>query len=263
MAKNKTPTSTAPKYNLPPTLKVSCVLQINGEPFGGKELGIATSISTYLCAVRTPDKDSFLGFVIEFPLPSEVHSAGLGQCYHIDFATQRAIPSNTWKLTVKFPRENIDITYRAASEEENARYPANKKHMTWVDVILGKNASVSVQGFGSPYSNPGHPAEDWLRYPASTTVMGGLSLLDIIQQRQFSFLAARIESAMATRWSVASLAPNFDYGYGADQSWDMERYMKQLHDVKGHRFQAAWSFETDASHVTALTQSIASSKSTV
>jgi hypothetical protein len=157
---------------------------------------------------------------------------------------------------VKFPRENIDITYRAASEEENAKYPARKKHMTWVDVTLEKYAPVSVQGFGMPYSNPGHPAEDWLRYPASTTVMGGLTLLDIIQQRHFSFLAARIESNMATRWSVASLAPNFDYGYGADQSWDMDRYMKQLHDVKGHRFQAAWSFETDDSHLTAMTQSI-------
>ncbi|KAG5747292.1 hypothetical protein H9Q69_002496 [Fusarium xylarioides] len=256
MTKNKTPTSTAPKYDLPPTLKVPCILQINGEPFGGKELGIATSISTYLRAVRTPDKDSFLGFVIEFPLPSEVESTGFGQCHHIDFSTQRAISSNTWKLAVKFPRENIDITYRAASEEENARYPANKKHMTWVDVILGKDTSVSVQGFGNPYSNPGHPAEDWLRYPASTTVMGGLSLLDIIQQRHFSFLAARIEKLMATRWSIASLAPKFDYGYGADQSWDMDRYMKQLHDVKGHRFQAAWTFESDDSHVTAMTQSI-------
>ncbi|KAF5539312.1 DNA helicase [Fusarium napiforme] len=256
MAKNKTLPKTAPKYNLPPTLKVSCVLQINGEPFGGKELGITTSISAHLRALRSPDKDSFLGFVIEFPLSATGENTGFGNCHHIDFTTQRAITSNTWKLTVKFPRENIDITYRAASEEENARYPASKKHMTWVDVVLGKDAQVSVQGFGMPYSNPGHPAEDWLRYPASTTVMGGLTLLDIIQQRHFSFLAARIESAMATRWSVASLAPKFDYGYGADQSWDMDRYMKQLHDVKGHRFQAAWSFETDDSHVTALTKSI-------
>ncbi|KAF4442135.1 hypothetical protein FACUT_2243 [Fusarium acutatum] len=239
MARNKTPTSTAPKHNLPPTLKVPCVLQVNGNPFGGKGLGIATSIATSLLAMRSPDKESFLGFVIGFPLP-----------------TEKAIPSNTWKLTVKFPREEIDITHRAASEEETARYPAGKKHMTWVDVILGNNASVSVQGFGMPYSNPGHPAEDWLRSPASTTVMGGLSLLDIIQQRHFSFLAAQPEKTMMARWSVASLAPNFDYGYGTDQSWDMDRYMKQLHDVKGHRFQTTWNFGTDAPHVTALTQNI-------
>jgi hypothetical protein len=82
MAKNKTPTSTAPKYNLPPTLKVPCVLQIKGETFGGKELGIATSISTHLCAVRTPDKDSFLGFVIEFPLSAKGENTGFGNCHH-------------------------------------------------------------------------------------------------------------------------------------------------------------------------------------
>ncbi|KAF5962385.1 hypothetical protein FBULB1_14227, partial [Fusarium bulbicola] len=256
MARNKTPTSTAAKSNLSPTLKVPCVLQINDNPFGGKSLGIITSIATFLLAMRSPDKESFLGFIIEFPLPPGVNSTGFGQCHHIDFAIQRAVPCKTLKLTVKFPREEIDITYRATSEEENARYPAAKKNMTWVDVVLGKDASVSVEGFGMPYSNPGHPAEDWLRDPASATVMGGLCLLDIIQLRHFSFLATQPEKAMMARWSVASLAPNFDYGYGTDQSWDMDRYMKQLHDVKGHRFQTAWSFGTIDSHVTAMTQSI-------
>ncbi|KAF5675867.1 DNA helicase [Fusarium circinatum] len=143
--------------------------------------------------MRSPDKESFLGFIIEFPLPPGVTSSGFGQSHHIDFAIQRAVPCKTSKLTVKFPREEIDITYRATSEEENARYPAAKKNMTWVDVVLGKDASVSVERFGMPYSNPGHPAEDWLRYPASATVMGGLCLLDIIQQQHFSFLATQPE----------------------------------------------------------------------
>ncbi|KAF4501097.1 DNA helicase [Fusarium agapanthi] len=239
MARNKSPTSTAPKHNLPPTLKVACVLQVNVNPFGGKGLGIPITIATSLLAMRSPDKESFLGFIIEFPLPTEVDSTGFGQCHHIDFATQRAIPSKTWKLTVKFPREEIDITYRATSEEENARYPTAKKHMAWVDVVLGKDASVSVEGFAMPYSNLGHPAEAWLRYPASAT-----------------FLATQPERTMMARWSVASLVPNFDYGYGTDQSWDMDKYMKQFHDVKGHRFQTAWSFGADDSHVTAMTQSI-------
>ncbi|KAF5530981.1 hypothetical protein FMEXI_13221 [Fusarium mexicanum] len=204
----------APMYNLPPTLKTPCVLQINGEPFGGKELGVTTSISTYLRAVRTPDKDSYLSLVIEFPLPNEVEAIGFGKCHHA------------------------------------------KKHMSWVEVFLGENTAVSVNRFGIPYSNPCHPAEDWLRSPDTSPVLGGLSFLDIFQQRHFCFLAAKIDTAMMSNWSVASLAPRFDYGYGSDQSWDLERYMKQLHEIKGHRFQTAWSFETDASHVTALTQSI-------
>ncbi|CCT63610.1 uncharacterized protein FFUJ_05242 [Fusarium fujikuroi IMI 58289] len=246
MARSKTPTSKALNYKLPPNLKVPCVLQVNNNPFGGKGLGITTSIATSLLAIRSPDKESFLGFIIEFPLPTD--SIGFGQCHHIDFSTRKASPSNTWDLTVKFPRDDINITYRAASEDETARYSAGKKHMTWVVVFLGNNASVSVQGFGIPYSNPGHPAEDWLRYTASTTVIGGLSFLDIIQQRHFSFLATQPEKTMMARWSVASLAPKFDYGYGIDQSWNMDRYMKQLHDVKGHRFQTTWNFGTDASH---------------
>ncbi|KAH7205902.1 hypothetical protein DER44DRAFT_884002 [Fusarium oxysporum] len=256
MARNKTPTVTGPKHNLPPTLNVPCVLQVNGNPFGGKGLGIATSIATSLLALRAPDKDSYLGLVIEFPLPTEVESTGFGKCHHIDGPTQKATHSNTRKLTVKFPRGEIDITYRAASEQDTARYPDAKKHMTWVDVFLGKNAEVSVKGFGMPYSNPGHPAEGWLRSPDSTTVLDGMCLLDIIRQRHFSFLVVHPEKVLMAKWSVASLAPKFDYGYGVDQSWGMDRYMKQLHDVKGHRFQTAWSFETDLSHVTALAQSI-------
>ncbi|KAJ0149822.1 Uncharacterized protein HZ326_7606 [Fusarium oxysporum f. sp. albedinis] len=256
MVRNKTPTVTAPKHNLPPTLNVPCVLQVNGNPFGGKGLGIATSIATSLLALRAPGKDSYLGLVIEFPLPTEVESTGFGKCHHIDGPTQKVTSSNTRKLTVKFPRGEIDITYRAASEQDTAKYPDAKKHMTWVDVFLGKNAQVSVKGFGMPYSNPGHPAEGWLRSPDSTTVLDGMCLLDIIRQRHFSFLVVHPEKVLMAKWSVASLAPKFDYGYGADQSWDMDRYMKQLHDVKGHRFQTAWSFETDLSHVTALAQSI-------
>ncbi|KLO84716.1 Uncharacterized protein LW93_4996 [Fusarium fujikuroi] len=234
MARSKTPTSKAPNYKLPPNLKVACVLQVNSNPFGGKGLGITTSIATSLLAIRSPDKESFLGFIIEFPLPTD--SIGFGQCHHIDFSTRKASPSNTWDLTVKFPRDDINITYRVASEDETARYSAGKKHITWVDVFLGNNASVSIG--------------------ASTTVIGGLSFLGIIQQRHFSFLATQPEKTMMARWSVASLAPKFDYGYGIDQSWNMDRYMKQLHDVKGHRFQTTWNFGTDASHVTALTQSI-------
>ncbi|KAF4947774.1 hypothetical protein FGADI_10168 [Fusarium gaditjirri] len=256
MARNKTPTVTAPKQNLPPILNVPCVLQVNGNPFGGKDLGVATSIATSLLALRTPDKDSYLGLVIEFPLPDELESIGFGKCHRIDRNTRKPTPSNTRKLTLKFPREDIDITYRAASEEDTARYPAVKKLMTWVKVSLGNNAEISVKGFGMPYSNPGHPAEDWLRSPDSTTVIDGMCLQDIILQRHFSFLVLHPDGVLRKRWSVASLAPKFDYGYGADQSWDMDRYMKQLHDVKGHRFQTSWSFDTDLTHVTVLAQSL-------
>ncbi|KAF5580454.1 DNA helicase [Fusarium pseudoanthophilum] len=262
MPKNNDPTriapKLAPKHNLPSTLKVPCLLQVNSnKTFGGKGLGIPTTIATSLLALRSTDKDSYLGLVIEFPLSAAVESTGFGRCHHIDFGSEKVIPSTTRKLTVKFPRE-IDITYRAATEEETTRYPVGKKYMTWVSVSLGKGASVSVQGFGMPYSNPGLSAEGFLRPgpPASTTVMDGLYLLNIIQQPQFLFLAAHHDDIIKAKWSLASLAPNFDYGYGEDHSWDLERYMKQLHEIEGHRFRTAWSFENDASHVTAITQSI-------
>ncbi|KAG9504905.1 hypothetical protein J7337_004885 [Fusarium musae] len=261
MPKNNDPTriapKLAPKHNVPSTLKVPCLLQLNGNnTFGGKGLGIPTTIATSLLALRSTDKDSYLSLVIEFPLSAAVDSTGFGRCHHIDFGSEKVIPSTTRRLTVKFPREEINITYQAATEEETTRYPTGKKYMTWVSVILGKGASVSVQGFGMPYSNPCYFTESSVQPPASTTVMDGLSLLDIIQQRQFLFLAAHHDDIIKAKWSVASLAPNFDYGYGEDQSWDMEKYMKQLHEIEGHRFRTAWNFDTDASHVTAITQSI-------
>ncbi|KAF5689046.1 hypothetical protein FDENT_4548 [Fusarium denticulatum] len=260
MPKNNGPTRIAPKlaskHNLPSTLKVPCLLQVNGNTFGGKGLGIPTTIATSLLALRSTDKDLYLGLVIKLPLSAAVESTGFGKCHQIDIGSQKVIASTTRKFTVKFPRENINIAYQPATEEETTRYPAGKKYMTWVSVILGKGASVSVQGFGMPYSNPGCTAEGFLRPPASTTAMDSLYLLDIIQQRQFLFLAAHPDEVLKARWTVASLAPNFDYGYDADQSWDMERYMKQLHENEGHCFRTAWNFETDASHVTAMTQSI-------
>ncbi|KAF9768906.1 hypothetical protein IL306_013754 [Fusarium sp. DS 682] len=243
----------APKHGLPPTLLVPCVLQVNGDLFGGQGLGVATDIATSLLALRTPDKDSYLGLIINFPLPNSVEHTGFGKSYQLN--DQKLTLSNTRKITVKFPREEIAITYRAADEQETARYPNAKKHMAWVDVVLGKDAEVFVKGFGMPYANPGHPADDWLHSPDSAPVLDEMTLLDIIQQRHFSFLVNRLDKALESKWSVASLAPKFDYGYSADHSWDMDKYMKQI-DIKGHRFQATWSFDTDDSHVTVLTQSL-------
>ncbi|KAM0218236.1 hypothetical protein ACHAQI_001423 [Fusarium lateritium] len=246
----------APNYGLPPTMFKACVLKVNDSLFGGKGLGVATDIDTSLLALRTPDVDSYLALVVDLPLPTSSEDNGFGKCHMMNGETQKVTPCDIRRFRVKFPREQIEIAYRAASQEEAAAYPKVKAAMTWVDVTLGQDAKVSVEGFGMPYVNPGHPAEEWLRCPDSALVIGDLALLDVFQQRHFTFFVAYPDAPLKAQWSVASLAPKFDYGYGANHYWDMEKYMDQLQEIKGHQFKAAWSHDTDGSYVAAITQSL-------
>ncbi|SPJ75859.1 uncharacterized protein FTOL_05590 [Fusarium torulosum] len=128
--------------------------------------------------------------------------------------------------------------------------------MSWVEVALKKGAMVTVEGFGLPYANAIHPAHEWLRNPASADIVGGKTLLDILQQEQFTFIVSEPHPQLENKMDVASLPASFDYGYGNIHSWDMERYMQQLSEIKGGQIEDSWSYSTDDSHVASVTQSI-------
>ncbi|KAH6959138.1 putative DNA helicase [Fusarium avenaceum] len=232
----------------------SCAVKIGDELFGGKKLGVS-DIETKLIALRPKDLEQYFGFFIDFPLAASNEDEGFGQCHKIDFQFRSPVPCEFRRLKVKFPHE-IRVSFRAATEDEISKLPKEKVKMSWVEVALKKGAKVTVEGFGLPYANPDHPAHEWLRHPASADIIGGKTLLDLLQQEQFTFIVSEPHPLLQTKMDVTSLPASFDFGYGNIHSWDMERYMRQISEIKGGQIEASWSYSTDDSHVASVTQSV-------
>ncbi|KAM0282168.1 hypothetical protein ACHAO9_010313 [Fusarium lateritium] len=248
----KAPTDAKPSG--PVTTLQSCAVKIGDQLFGGQKLGVS-DIETKLVTRRPETLEQYLGLFIDFPLAASNEDEGFGQCHTIDYQSRSPVPCEFRRLKVKFPRE-IDVSFRAATEEEVSKLPKGKAKMSWVEVALKKDAKVAVEGFGLPYANASHPAHEWLRHPASADIVGGKTLLDILQQEQFTFIVSEPHPLLQNKMDVASLPASFNYGYGNIHSWDMTRYMQQLSEIKGGQIEASWNYSTDDSHVASVTQSI-------
>ncbi|KAF4469844.1 DNA helicase [Fusarium albosuccineum] len=226
-----------------PTQKSHCVLVVEplGQFFGGKKLGLDSDINTILWASQARGKNPYLGFSIDLPLSASNEESGFGQTHEWIFEGKPKIrPTNFLRIKVKFPRGNIDIAVEELDQGRHSLF-GYQGHMSQVQIRLQPGSRVDVEGFGIPFENPGHAAEEWLKHPAFAPVVGGKTLLDLIQQDSFTF--------------IAKLHAEFIYPYGNEHHWDINRYLDQLRHIKGPQFAPSWSYDDDNSHLTAVTQS--------
>ncbi|SCV38782.1 uncharacterized protein FFFS_05971 [Fusarium fujikuroi] len=248
----KAPSDTKPKG--PSAVFNPCAVVIGEELFGGKSFGVS-DIETRLYTRRAATLEQYLAVFIDFPLAASNEDEGFGQCHTIDFQSRSPVTCGFRRLRVKFPHE-IEVSFRAATQEEISKLPKTKEAMSWVEVTLKKGAEISVEGFGLPFANASHPAHEWFQHPDSAHVIGGKTLLGLLQQERFSFIASDPHPSLQVKMDVPSIPAKFDYGYGDIHSWDLERYMKQLSEIKGGQVEGSWDYPTDGHHVAALTQSL-------
>lgn len=92
-------------------------------------------------------------------------------------------------IVVKFPIDKAGVKFQGPS---TVQLPAAKteraelKPYTPIQAILQGDHEVKVQGFGMPFSNPGHPAEAILNH--NKPIAHGVTLVQLLQQRTFNFL---------------------------------------------------------------------------
>ncbi|OPB40624.1 hypothetical protein A0O28_0007040 [Trichoderma guizhouense] len=126
--------------------------------------------------------------------------------------------------------------------------------MCRLNVYLKEGTHVTVKGYGNPFDHPDHPSDGWINY--NQPVAGNMTLIDVIEQRIFSFVVAAPDRVLERYWSQELPGP-FRYPFGEDHSWSLERYEEQLHVLKyrGPQFAAALTFNNDNEHLAAMTQS--------
>ncbi|KAL6798046.1 P-loop containing nucleoside triphosphate hydrolase protein [Trichoderma sp. SZMC 28012] len=133
-----------------------------------------------------------------------------------------------------------------------AALPETTKPMSRLDVYLREGTRVMVKGYGKPFANPDHPSHGWMNQ--NEPVVGDSTLVDILEQRNFSFVVVTGDLVLAKHWSQELPGP-FRYPYGDEHSWSLERYDEQLLRNRGPQFAPAFSFDNDNEHLAAMTQS--------
>lgn len=161
------------------------------------------------------------------------------------------VPIRTFKITVRLPN-NTNASIEELTPDLLSVLPKSDKKMCRLDVKLAPGDCIFVIGYGNPFSHPGEQFEAFINNNAPDSF--GVTLIEILQRRQFSFIVATPCNVLRRDWT-RPLPPPVCYPYGQEHSWSYRRYDDLISKNKGPQFVPAWSFDNDNEHLTVLTHS--------
>lgn len=157
-------------------------------------------------------------------------------------------------IRVKFPRGRITYSVDSLDDDKlQGLFPAATRLLSIVRVSLHPGSEVAVEGYGLPFANPDHPREGWLN--RLEPIVGDKTLVDILNQRDFTFIVHKPSDVLRRDWNEDQLPPPFSYPYGTQHDWDIDRFDDLIENNKGHQFWPSWVFDDQNSHTAALVHS--------
>ncbi|KPM45180.1 hypothetical protein AK830_g1349 [Neonectria ditissima] len=246
----------------PPVFKTwmkKCALlpdETNDVLFGGKSLGVETDVTTMVTTYASADSDPWMGFIIHFPLGASNEDDGFGIVHKsekLDRLNSSTKPTEVSQIVIKFPRGQTTRVISALHAGKRDLFPGVKGGLSILDVSLVDDAIVQIEGFGMPFANPGHPAEDWIL--KGLPIAAGKTLLDILEQRSFQFVINSPPHVLEGVWDDAKFPQPFSYPYGTDHTWNESKFQSLLERERGHQFAPCWGFREDNEHLAALVHS--------
>ncbi|CAH0049226.1 unnamed protein product [Clonostachys solani] len=166
-----------------------------------------------------------------------------------------AEPAASWELMVKFPRGHFDVKVQDIDSVPGlrARFPSLTEPATFITVHLHHSHHAVVEGYAKPFSNPGHPCDEWIN--KSLPIDDGITLLGLLEERRFHFVLSKNKDYYNRFWAESRLPPPFSYPYKHRLSWDIEEYRKEFSEHRGEPFLRAPTFPSDEARMTVVTQS--------
>jgi hypothetical protein len=123
------------------------------------------------------------------------------------------------------------------------RFPQAKgaeKGLSLLTVHLQEGARVTVDGFGMPFNSVDAELNAWVK--DNKPIVDDITLLDVLEQENFSFIVAIPAQDTEKHWDEGRLPPPFSYPYGTEHSWDLSRYEGLLREHKSQtQFQPAYA----------------------
>ncbi|OAQ61174.1 DNA helicase [Pochonia chlamydosporia 170] len=220
--------------------------------FAGKELGIS-DIGCFLLARNAKDQSAYLGSTMHFPFGEQNEKKGFGMCHMWSASQGTALPAKTYTITVKFPHTGEVCFIEPADAGTRSRFPDEKRELSLLEVFLNDEAQVVVEGYGLPYANEGHVAEEWLL--RGKPIVDNVTLMGILTQREFRFVVASSHDKLSQDYDFGLLPEPFSYPYGTNHSWKKaEVYAATFAENKGHQFAPRTSFDNINEMLTVLSQ---------
>ncbi|KLU83935.1 hypothetical protein MAPG_02984 [Magnaporthiopsis poae ATCC 64411] len=210
---------------------------------------------------RTDDSPAF-GIRLRFPRGSALANedqgfghvenvlmrpTGLGDEWRIDVEE-----SEHYEVIIWLPLADIQIDSRPARSTTVELFGCSTA-LHEIRISITNNANPVIHGAGKPFRNADDEEVDsWIN--GGQPIAHGVTFADILSSRAFFLVAAMQGVPTAEYFSCARLPPPFEYGYGTQQYWDVDRYLEQMRTLRGHRFQPSFGHASDNDHVTVLTQ---------
>ncbi|KAL1860332.1 hypothetical protein Daus18300_009245 [Diaporthe australafricana] len=234
----------------------------NGQILGDKSLvggDLRVMVGSYKPPYQ-PSLDPWLGFRIEIPRadPAATEEAGFGVCYMLDYNNESPAPKTATSLVirVKFADPQVNVTEGVGDLVNRTGGLAKKLQPQTVSrVRFFLRGPPVIEGFGLPFSNPGHPSEGWLF--RDEPIVDGKTFSSIFAQDEFEFIVPRVTATMLkSRLSLKELGPVFDYPWGTEQNWDASFRLAAAPEIAGPAFHPTFSFPDDESSTAVLAQSV-------
>ncbi|KAK3386384.1 hypothetical protein B0T20DRAFT_491693, partial [Sordaria brevicollis] len=219
------------------------------------ESGLGSDLDVFLVASKSPGRSHWQGFELKFDLGASDHieSTGFGVRYEPDRLAAGIEPADQHVIVVKLPHDRSEyrITVRDITNDEELPGPIRAvANATCVTIDLLGDAKFSIDGFGIPFSNPGHPSDDWINRDAP--INGGMSLLGLLRSRSLTFIVGKVSVAVPI--NKRDLDPLFGYPYPypfleSREEFDIEDFRDMLQHNKGPRFRPTFVFDNDEQSV--------------
>lgn len=168
--------------------------------------------------------------------------------------TFRIDPWPTLDLRVRFPvgRFTGEVLDKMP-EKLSGRFPV--KNFSALEISLHDGAFVEVDGFGLPFHNPGHDADDWIN--KGSVVASSMTFIDILRQRKWHIIVKENRDRFKRLWEESLVPAPFTFPYGNEHSFDLARYESQFKEAvsKGSQFPLSVNFPDASSMQSAITQS--------
>ncbi|KAK5991591.1 hypothetical protein PT974_09876 [Cladobotryum mycophilum] len=226
----------------------------------GNFFGLRTKIMAKFCIFKKAESDSWMGLSLHFPFGKDQianEQSGFGVCHRVAGSGNGVMtPLEQHIITIKFPRGGCCYTFDEAPKSVLNRFPNAKnkeKGFTIARVCLKDDAAFTIDGFGVPFANSDDAEVDgWVN--DNKPIINGLTLLDILGQREFHIVVAvPIENAK-DNLIESQLLPPFQYPYGTDQKWDVGKFKKLIAANKGQQFGPEYAYFDDNHHMTVVNQ---------
>ncbi|KAK3386396.1 P-loop containing nucleoside triphosphate hydrolase protein, partial [Sordaria brevicollis] len=217
---------------------------------------LSSDVHVSLETIYPRNKTKWQGFTLSFaygPRP-DIEDAGFGVCYRptVDNTDMAQLElSSRYTIVAKLPTNTDLYTINKEDYTGNHELPEKIRNLpavTKVSVVLVDGCELSVEGFGMPFANPGHPSEDWIHH--NKPIVGDVDLLSLLRSRAFTFLTAKpkksVQFGNLQPWSFRY---PFAYPSSRPQSFDIEWFGNEIESNKGAQFSPLYRFDDDEQSV--------------